>query len=171
MARRIWLDPPYVGAKTLLVAEVGSANHCRTVSSEKLGFVTVMGDDLALDAVEVLATSLLVQATRAMLAAGPHQGIDRRPRTRSFRHAFLLSYATRIGERLRDTAEHAEDAAGTDLVPVFAQREQAVEQLFGELFPSVARRSFSAGNAAGWGAGRDAADRAVLRAERRALGR
>lgn len=171
-ARRIWLDAPYLGPKTLLVAEVGSANHCRTVSSEKLGFVTVLGTDLDLDVVEVLSTSLLVQAARAMLATGSRHTHLGTSRTRSFRHAFLLSYATRIGERLRDAAEHTAAAAGTDLVPVFADRSLAVDTLFDSLFSAATvRRSFSAGNAAGWGAGRSAADRAVLTTERRAVRR
>ncbi|PZF86534.1 hypothetical protein C1I92_01460 [Jiangella anatolica] len=170
-ARRIWLDAPYLGPKTLLVAEVGSANHCRTVSSEKLGFVTVLGTELDLDVVEVLSTSLLVQAARAMLASGSHPSRLGTSRIRSFRHSFLLSYATRIGERLRDTAAQTAAAAGTDLVPVFADRSLAVDTLFDSLFTTTVRRSFSAGNAAGWGAGRSAADRAVLTTERRAVRR
>ncbi|MBB5787444.1 DUF2786 domain-containing protein [Jiangella mangrovi] len=171
-ARRIWLDAPYLGPKTLLVAEVGSANHCRTVSSEKLGFVTVLGAEVDLDVVEVLATSLLVQASRAMLASGTQYSRLGTSRTRSFRHSFLLSYATRIGERLREAASHTEAAAGTDLVPVLADRADAVDTLFRTLFAATtARRSFSAGNAAGWGAGRSAADRAVLTTERRAVRR
>ncbi|SDT70314.1 DUF2786 domain-containing protein [Jiangella sp. DSM 45060] len=171
-ARRIWLDAPYLGPKTLLVAEVGSANHCRTVSSEKLGFVTVLGTGLDLDVVEVLSTSLLVQAARAMLATGSQYTHLGTSRTRSFRHSFLLSYATRIGERLRDTAAQTAAAASTDLVPVFADRTRAVDTLFESLFSTATvRRSFSAGNAAGWGAGRSAADRAVLTTERRAVRR
>lgn len=168
-ARRIWLDAPYLSAKTLLVAEVGSANHCRTISSEKLGFVTVLGADVDLDVVEVLTTSLLVQATRAMLATGSRTSRFGTSRTRSFRHSFLLAYATRIGERLRDTAGRTEAAAGSALVPLFAERSRAVDELAGTLFPgTVRRRSFSAGNSDGWGAGRSAADRAVLSAEHRA---
>lgn len=169
-ACRIWLNPPYVGAKSLLVAEVASANRCRTVSYEKLGFVTVLGDDVDLDVVEVLSTSLMVQATRAMLAAGRQITYSGQSRTRSFRHSFLIAYATRIGERLRDVTEESVAAAGNDLVPVFARREQAVDELFDALFARrVSRRSFSVGSSAGYGAGRAAADQAVLNADRRAV--
>jgi hypothetical protein len=69
-ARRIWLDNPYVGHKALLVHATASANRCRTVLYEKIGFITVLGDEVDLEAVELLSTSLLMQATRAMLAAG-----------------------------------------------------------------------------------------------------
>ncbi|TDD96023.1 DUF2786 domain-containing protein, partial [Jiangella asiatica] len=169
-ARRIWLDAPYLSTKTLLVAEVGSANHCRTISSEKIGFVTVLGSDVDLDVVELLTTSLLVQATRAMLATGSRTSRFGTSRTRSFRHSFLLAYATRIGERLRETASRTEAATGSDLVPVFAERSRAIDTLAGSLFPgTVRRRSFAAGNADGWGAGRSAADRAVLTTDRPAV--
>jgi hypothetical protein len=169
-ACRIWLDAPYIGAKSLLVAEVASANHCRTVSYEKLGFVTVLGDVADLEAVELLSTSLMVQATRAMLTTGPQVTRGGRSRTRSFRHSFLLAYATRIGERLRDVTQENVASAGTEIVPVFARREQAVAELFGKLFTGrVVKRSFSAGNADGYGAGRAAADRAELTAQRRSV--
>jgi hypothetical protein len=56
-------------------------------------------------------------------------------------------------------------AAVTDqsrLLPVLAARERAVDELFEEMFPQSVSRSFSVGNAAGWHAGRAAADLAVL---------
>ena len=68
--RRLWMDAPYAGAKVLLVQAVATANRCRTVWREEPGFVTVVGPDTELDIVELLTTSLLVQANRAMLAAG-----------------------------------------------------------------------------------------------------
>ncbi|HEU0088673.1 MAG TPA: DUF2786 domain-containing protein, partial [Pseudonocardiaceae bacterium] len=99
-ARRLWLDNPYVAAKALLVDAVAEANRCRTVLSEKLGFTTVLGDEVDLDLVEVLTTSLLVQATRAMVGAGSQTTRNGQSRTRSFRQSFLIAYATRIRERL-----------------------------------------------------------------------
>ncbi|HEX2297607.1 MAG TPA: DUF2786 domain-containing protein, partial [Pseudonocardiaceae bacterium] len=85
-ARRLWLDNPYVAAKALLVDAVADANRCRAVLSEKLGFVTVLGDELDLEMVELLTTSLLVQATRAMVSAGSRTSRTGQSRTRSFRH-------------------------------------------------------------------------------------
>ncbi|MGH3910736.1 MAG: DUF2786 domain-containing protein, partial [Pseudonocardiaceae bacterium] len=69
-ARRLWLESPYVAAKGLLVDAVAEANRCRAVLSEKLGFTTVLGDEVDLEIVEMLTTSLLVQATRAMVSEG-----------------------------------------------------------------------------------------------------
>ncbi|MGH3852463.1 MAG: DUF2786 domain-containing protein [Pseudonocardiaceae bacterium] len=163
-ARRIWLDSPYVAAKALLVGAVAGANRCRTVLSEKLGFTTVLGDEIDLEIVELLSTSLLVQATRAMVSAGSQVTLSGQSRTRSYRQSFLIAYATRIGERL-DTARDAGAAAVADsarLLPVLAARERVVEELFESMFPRSVSRSYSVGNAAGWHAGRAAADLATL---------
>jgi hypothetical protein len=167
-ARRLWLDNPYVAAKALLVGAVAEANRCRTALSEKLGFTTVLGDEVDLEIVELLSTSLLVQATRAMVSAGSQTTRSGRSRTRSYRQSFLLAYATRIGERLV-TARDASTAAVADparLLPVLAAREQVVDELFDSMFPQSVSRSFSVGNAAGWYAGRAAADLANLNTRR-----
>lgn len=163
-ARRLWLDNPYVAAKALLVGAVAEANRCRTVLSEGLGFTTVLGDEVDLEIVELLSTSLLVQATRAMVSAGSQTTRGGRSRTRSYRQSFLIAYATRIGERLT-TARDVGAAAVADaarLLPVLAAREQVVDELFESMFPQSVSRSYSVGNAAGWHAGRAAADLAVL---------
>ena len=171
-ARRLWLESPYIGAKAMLVDVVASANRCRAVSYEQLGFVTVLGDDVDLDIVELLTTSLLLQATRAMLASGRHTDAGGRSRTRSYRHSFLLSYATRIGERLREAADTEAAAVGDPrLLPVLADREKAVDELFHEMFPRTVSKSYSVSNSAGWGAGRVAADTARLDTARTSLER
>ncbi|WP_018330464.1 DUF2786 domain-containing protein [Actinomycetospora chiangmaiensis] len=165
--RRLWLDLPYTSAKSSLCHQVAGANRCRAVSLDALDLVTVVGHPTDLDTVELLTTSLLVQAGRAMAGAGSGS------RTRSFRHAFLLSYATRIGERLRAAGEAAEAAAraesGDALLPVLAARGEVVERTVAELFPRLTTKRFSVGNAAGWRAGREAADAASLRVGREAL--
>ena len=163
-ARRMWLDSPYVAAKALLVGAVAEANRCRTVLSEKLGFTTVLGDEVDLEIVELLSTSLLVQASRAMVSAGSQTARTGQSRTRSYRQSFLIAYATRIGERL-GTARNAGAAAVADsarLLPVLAARERVVDELFESMFPQSVSRSYRVGNAAGWHAGRAAADLATL---------
>lgn len=172
--RRIWLDTPYVSAKSLLINAVASANRSRTVFHESLGCVTVLGDEIDLELVEVLSTSLLVHASQAMVAAG--RQIDRRgqSRTKSFRQSFLVSYAARIGERLSAAAEAVSEAVAGELgderlLPVLAARGQQVDELFTSLFPALTSRRVSVSNAAGWGAGRVAADLANLDV-RRAVG-
>ncbi|WP_194820466.1 DUF2786 domain-containing protein [Nocardia sp. XZ_19_385] len=162
-ARRIWLDTPYVDAKALLVEVVTHANRCRAIFSD-WGFTTVVGDEPDLDAVELLVTSLLVQATRAMIAGADPDPRDAHSRTRSFRKSFLLAYATRIGERLAEANEAtiAESAEPEHLLPVLASHQAKVDKAFDSLFPAVAPKRTTIGSAAGWDAGRAAADRAQL---------
>ncbi|WP_207946067.1 DUF2786 domain-containing protein [Actinomadura sp. 7K534] len=162
--RRIPVDNPYDSPKAVLLTVVADANRCRAVWHRELGFSTVMGYPADLAAVEMLFTSLLVQATAAMVQAGPRRDVRGRSRTRSFRHAFLNAYAARIGERLREAAGRAaESAGGNDLVPVLAARDRAVEEAVGAMFPNLAKgRAGSVSNYEGWVAGRAAADLASL---------
>src|SRR3974377_713718 len=88
---------------------------------------TVVGFPSDLDAVELLYTSLLVQANTAMLREGAKKDAYGRSRTRAFRQSFLVAYAYRIGVRLSPGTVHAEQAAaaaalGKDLGPVIKRR-------------------------------------------------
>ncbi|UQS26124.1 DUF2786 domain-containing protein [Amycolatopsis thermalba] len=164
-ARRFWLEQPYLGPKSSLVTAVATANRCRAAFYAKLGFVALVGHEVDLDLVELLSTSLLVQANEAMLAAG------RGARTRSFRHAFLLAYATRIGERLTEADRTAgAQFADSRLLPILTRRRQEVDTLFAELFPHTTRHRTTISNGEGWTAGREAANHARLTVERTELG-
>ncbi|WP_166902412.1 DUF2786 domain-containing protein [Mycobacterium sp. DL440] len=166
IARRIWIDSPYVSAKAALVQSVATANRCRMVCAEKIGFVAVIGADCDLEFVELLSTSLLVQANRAMLTAG-RETRNGQARTRSFRQSFLLSYATRVGERLTATsATVATEVERGTLLPVLAARSQATDELTDRLFPATVPREMLASSGAGWAAGRIAADLAQLEVRR-----
>lgn len=167
---RIWLDNPYLDAKSHLVAAIAAANRCRSVFHSDLGFVALVGDPLDLDITELLATSLLVQATRAMVAEGSQISRTGTSRTRSFRQAFLVSYAARIGERLQEATTQSVDLEANDrLLPVLADRSRVVEGTFQEMYSRTVQKSVSVSNGAGWQAGRAAADRADLNIERRAV--
>lgn len=170
--RRMWMDAPYAGAKALLVQTVATANRCRAAWTERLGFVTVVGPDTELDIVELLTTSLLLQANRAMLAAGRQVTRNGTSRTRSFRQSFLVAYATRIRERLEAAStaatSEAQAGAGEDmqvddrLLPVLAARSKVADEMMERLFPEMVSRQVSVSNGAGWGAGLAAADLARL---------
>ncbi|MPY99581.1 MAG: DUF2786 domain-containing protein [Actinophytocola sp.] len=167
---RIWLDSPYIDAKSHLVSAIAAANRCKAVFYPHLGFVGLVGEELDLEITELLTTSLLVQATMAMLAEGSQTTYTGVSRTRSFRRSFLVSYATRIGERLTEAGKAAsEDAADERLLPVLASRSKAVEAKFEELFSNTVQRRTTINNGAGWQAGRRAADRADLSIEREAV--
>ncbi|NYH55615.1 MULTISPECIES: DUF2786 domain-containing protein [Nocardiopsis] len=165
--RRLPVDAPYDEHKAVLLHEVAEANHCRAVWHQELGLCTVMGFPGDVEAVDLMFTSLLVQAETAMRASGAERDRSGRAAGRAFRESFVSAFAVRVGERLVESARTAErDAAaetGTDLVPVFAAREREVEaavaEAFGELTYSRVRGPSSAD---GWHAGRAAADAASL---------
>ncbi|WLS46510.1 DUF2786 domain-containing protein [Micromonospora profundi] len=168
---RLSTDAPYAGAKALLVQEVAAANRCEAVWSDDLGFTTVLGWPADLLAVEVLYTSLLVQATSAMLRGRAERRAGSGRRTKVWDESFLNAFALRIGERLRAATDAATDAAdqaaaqtaGAErLLPVLAARGEAVRERLDTLFPGVTRHRLSARDAEGWSSGTSAADRASL---------
>lgn len=166
---RIGVDAPYETSKVMLLSAVAQANRCRTVWSKELGFVTVLGHVGDLRFVEVLFTSLLVQANDAMRRQGTRTDAGGRSRTRRFRQSFLSSFAHRIGERLAGATQEQTDAAvrgpgGASLLPVLASREQEVAETFERLFPEtrLASTGGSSYDAEGWNAGRAAADLASV---------
>jgi hypothetical protein len=171
-ARRVHLVQPYADTKVQLLTVVARANGVRSVWHDEVGMATIAGLPPDLELTELLFTSLLVQATRAMTETGRAGSAG--TRSVSFRRAFLLAYATRIGERLdeaRDagTAE-AEADTGTALVPVLAARAEAVDEAVDELFPRLRPVETRVSNARGWYAGRRAADHADLRHRRTEVG-
>jgi hypothetical protein len=160
---RIWLDNPYVTAKAMLVDAVARANRCCSVMDSRFGCTTVVGDAGDLRVVELLATSLLLQGSRAMLSTGSQRNLGGMSRTRSYRQSFLAAYASRIGERLQSVNEASVSATDASrLLPVLAARSRAVDELMQQTFPRLVSKHVSIGNAAGWGAGTAAADLALL---------
>ncbi|GAA3676694.1 DUF2786 domain-containing protein [Lentzea roselyniae] len=167
---RLWLDAPYVDAKSHLVSAIAETNRCRAVFYPRFGFVALVGESMDLEITELLATSLLVQATRAMVAEGSHSTRTGASRTRSFRQSFLVAYARRIGERLEEAGARAHDPVEDELLlPVLAARSQVVEETFEKMFSNLTQRAVTVSNGAGWEAGRAAADRADITVGRQAV--
>ncbi|GAA4573203.1 DUF2786 domain-containing protein [Micromonospora coerulea] len=165
---RLSTDAPYAAAKALLVQEVAAANRCEAVWSDDLGFATVLGFPADLAAVELLHTSLLVQATAAMLRGrGERRANAGSRRTKGYDESFLNAFALRIGERLRAATEAAnrevaEERGDDRLLPVLAARSDAVRERLDTLFPGVTRHRLQVRDAEGWSSGTSAADRASL---------
>ncbi|WP_329275297.1 DUF2786 domain-containing protein [Streptomyces sp. NBC_01451] len=176
-ACRLGVDAPYEEAKAVLLHAVAEANRCRAVWNEALGFSTVVGFEPDLEAVELLYTSLLVQATTAMTKAEAAQRAKGRNRTKTFRQSFLAAYAHKTGTRLAAAAaaETADAAAATQttapLLPVLATRDLAVTAHLDQMFPTTTTtRLRGVTDEAGWTEGTAAADRAALHARPRLPG-
>ncbi|TCB97331.1 DUF2786 domain-containing protein [Micromonospora zingiberis] len=172
-ARRIGLDHPHDGEKAALLEAIAQANRCHTVWSPELAFSTVFGFDTDIDAVDLLYTSLLVQAHRAMARVEPPGGKAGRSRLRAFRQSFLVAFTARIDERLTSAAQLAfAQATGggetgesepADLLPVLASRDEQIRETMRRVFPHTVRaRATRVDSHEGWTSGRQAADRATL---------
>lgn len=163
----VLVEAPYATAKASLLASVARANDCRVVmaaAGKGAQRCVVVGHDSDLANVRTLFSALSLHAVRCMLAAdiGPFDT------PRRFRHAFLLAFSGRIGERLRQTGEAVRSQArerahtGVGVSVVLANRSAAVDQAFKETFPRVRYTSLSSSSWAGRASGRTAADRAGL---------
>ncbi|MEU2944090.1 DUF2786 domain-containing protein [Nocardiopsis alba] len=166
-ARRLPVDSPYDEHRAVLLNEIAEANHCRAIWHRELGLSTVMGFPGDVEAVDLLYTSLLIQAETAMRVSGSARDRSGRGARKDFRSSFMSAFAVRVGERLSETARAAEKAVGTetgtDLVPVFAERERAVEAAVNEVFGALTTsRVRGPADAEGWYEGRAAADSASL---------
>ncbi|MGW7322602.1 DUF2786 domain-containing protein [Streptomyces sp. NPDC054845] len=168
-ACRIGVEPPYEEAKAVLLDAVATANRCRAVWNSGFFFSTVVGFESDLEAVELLYTSLLVQGTAAMTRAEAAQRSGGRKRTKTFRQSFLLAYASRLGHRLAETAEHTASETPGHL-PALVARDVAVTSRAEEMFPrTTTTRLRGATDHAGWEDGTAAADRAHMGGRRRPL--
>ena len=166
--RRITVEDPYATAKFHLLAGLADVNGARAVWSRSGSVATVFGFPVEVDIIEELFTSLLVQATAAMQREGSKQDAYGRNRTRAFRRSFLLAFADRVARRLQESVDRVVDEAGsetgTDLVPLLAARNDAVDLKLKETFPKLGTMRTSVSDAEGLFAGRLAADRADLSA-------
>ena len=160
---RVHIESPYAEEKAGFLAVLADVNNVRAIWSPQIGISTLMGFPVDIQLSELLFTSLLFQATRA--SADATAG-NRHLRTASFRRAFLVAYAERIGERLRATKQHASTAAeqhyGAALVPLLADRQAAIDAAYEQAFPNVTVMKARQLNANGWYAGRAAADLAKI---------
>ena len=164
--RRLFIDDPYADAKALLLQVICEANGGHGVWSKGMGFSTVFAFDDELDIIDDLFTSLLVQVTAALRREGSKQDRWGRSRTTRFRRSFLVAFAHRIGQRLREATDaavaDAEAETGRSLVPVLASRAAAAQDAAADAFPEVTGFAASATDGEGWFAGTMFGDRADL---------
>lgn len=158
-SRRVHLQSPYANVKATLLNAVAVPNRCRTVLMNEYDIAVLVGTPTNVDQTELLFTSLLIQATRAMAEAG-HRSAGPTDRSATFRRSFLLAYATRIGERLREADRSTTDTYGTDLVPLLQREADAVTAEFERQFPRLRQGGTTSVDLRGWEAGRAAADQA-----------
>jgi len=163
---RVFIDDPYATAKGSLLSRIAQASSCRSVQWSGYGFATVFGHEADLEAVELLYTSLLVQATAAVLHARPPGDGRTAGEVKAFRRAWLFAFAQRIGERLSEARDSvvAEASAdhGRSLLPLLEARGAAAEEAMRAAVPRLRSSRARVSSGEGWSAGRAAGDRATL---------
>ena len=154
--RELKIPDPYAKAKFTLLDAVATPNRCEAIyrSSTRTGFIVGFPADL--ETVEVLYTSLLVQATGLMAAHGSVADLRGTNRTRSFRNSFLFGFAHAIGARFEQNRRSAETEADPGVLPVLVDRASQVDEKLSELFPNVSTMRSSVTNGAGVAAGQRA---------------
>lgn len=161
----IVVPTPYAGPNASLLCRVAEANGCQAVimrGGRGPHHCVLVGHRSDLARATTLFAALSMHATRTMLRAEvPPFDTPRR-----FRHAFLLSFASRVGERLREATRVAQvdaaQASGPSVQLVLADRREAVQRAFEEQFPHIRMVRRQASSIAGARSGRAAADSAAL---------
>jgi hypothetical protein len=155
--RIITIAPPYARDKAGLLAAVAMSLRCRVVHLERQGTARshLFGHAADLERVELLFTSLLVQAAHGLAAAtvpwGEHHA--------AFRRSWLVGYTEAVRARLVESEQSAAtEAPGVELVLV--DRTELVEQRRDEVYPRLARlgprRLQGTGRRQGYAVGRTA---------------
>jgi len=183
VTRVIDVPKPYPKEKFILLSGIARANNSRAILGVEDSVFARMVDDRSyldydgeiatlvgyesdLEAIELLFTSLLVQAVNEMLAHGSQVTPWGENRTKSFRRSFLNQFGRTVGTRLaevRDNAKaHASEQHGESLLPVLASREDAVEDELGARFPHTSPLRTSVSNWSGVVAGNEAGNRADI---------
>src|SRR4051812_3509168 len=139
IVRQIDVDPPYAMPRAVLLDRIARAHRVRVVIGPDGGSgrrqCSLVGFPVDLEVVEVLFTSLLLQASTAMLHASSESA-----RPKAFRRAFLLGYADVIGARLATVKEQTDadaDRARTGTALVLADRADRVDRLLEAEFPRL----------------------------------
>ncbi|MEO3779337.1 DUF2786 domain-containing protein [Micromonospora sp. B11E3] len=157
--RVIEVVAPYARDKAGLLAAVADPLRCRCVRRHHGGgfAMHLFGFASDLERVDVLFTSLLVQAAHGLAAtavpAGEHPA--------AFRRSWLAGFAQAVGVRLRDAEAGAVTEAGAPSVAlVLADRSDRVQRRVAEVYPrlrtAAARRLAGTGYGSGAAAGRRA---------------
>jgi hypothetical protein len=164
--RVVDIGPPYALDKAGLLSTVSAALRCRTVRRTQWSgssyeyAMHLFGFASDLERVELLFTSLLVQASLALSVAE----IPEWDSVAAFRRSWLAGFTIAVGQRLRQAEERAragpDIASGPSVALVLADRGDRVDRRVEEIYPrlraSSPRRLVGSGRDGGYAAGQRA---------------
>ena len=163
---RIAMADPYSAGKARLLGWTAAALRCRWImhgaAGGKVGAVTVFGFASDRERVELLYTSLLLQATGQLVRLRPPWEGES---VAAYRRSWLQGFAAQVHHRLlaaeqRAAAEVPEAAPGTALV--LADRGTQVDRAYSDAFPHLGRARRPSLSGSGFSAGAEAGCRADL---------
>lgn len=140
--RVIGMPAPFARDKALLLHAIAVPLGVQTVLTQRPGFdaaVHLFGTESDLDRVEILFTSLLVQAMRELVRQRP---TDPGESVAAYRRSWLVGYAAKIKQRLEGVEVEAQQQAqaehtGMSTELVLADRDQLVRQVMTERYPRL----------------------------------
>jgi hypothetical protein len=171
IVQRIVLEAPYTIAKAVVLDRVAkSFRVCVAIGADHGAGrrCTMVGFEADVAMTELLFTSLLLQASSAMIAASAGH-----PRVKAFRRSFLMGYADMIGRRLSEVRRASEEQASTETPGtslVLVDRAAKVEKAFADEFPHLRSLRTTVSSAGGLTAGQAAGAAADLSAAQRRVG-
>ncbi|OJY39091.1 DUF2786 domain-containing protein [Pseudonocardia sp. 73-21] len=167
--QQIPMDDPYSAGKARLLAWTASALRCRATLHEawggKVAAVTLFGFASDRERVELLYTSLLLQAGTQLLRQRPrHRGESVAAYRRSWLHGFAVEVHRRLVEAESSAVAErpAPQDSGRSVALVLADRTDRVDRAYAEAFPGVGRARRATLSGSGFGAGAAAGERADL---------
>jgi Protein of unknown function (DUF2786) len=139
--RAITIDNPYARDKAHLLTSVADPLRCQTVHTYGTGryVVRVYGFTTDLERVELLYTSLLLQATRELVHVRPDTWGES---TAAYRRSWLAGFSAAVATRLhraeqRAVAEQPSAADGTSTALVLRDRSALVENAVTDDYPRL----------------------------------
>ena len=162
----------YVRARLQLIHHVALNHGCRvlthTTRNGRVATVVGVRDDC--ERVELLYTSLLLQAARLAGAAWAERARRSKASQVAWKREFMFGFGARVGERLSELSEQAvrapaaAGASGGSVALVLADRSTRVDEWLHRAYPRVRSLAPAAGFAGhgGLAAGRSSADQADL---------
>ncbi|MHA6615466.1 DUF2786 domain-containing protein [Pseudonocardia sp. DLS-67] len=164
---RVAMQDPYSAGKARLLGWTAAALGCRWVLhgawAGKVAAVTVFGHASDRERVELLYTSLLLQATAQLVRVRPPRPGES---VAAYRRSWLEGFSAQIHRRLVEAEEraagHTPEGPHPGVAVVLADRRRRVEQEFASTYPRLATLRPSMLSGSGRAAGAQAGQRADL---------
>ncbi|WP_080793968.1 DUF2786 domain-containing protein [Corynebacterium pacaense] len=169
VATRVRIGAPWIRHQFRLLSTVARAHSCAPLLLTGSGISTVIGTSEDVAHVIDLFTSLNRQRDHFMRRAPGAQAARENNETSSYRHSFMIAYASNIGSLLRRAADEVVDSLGDvapeapgSVVAAFEDRRRRAESTLHEFFPDTTSFRLRAYHTSGYRDGRDAAARSRI---------